>query len=155
MLSGKKEMKGDNYMAKQLFEVDWQEYTFDIWEKVEESSPSRQKVISGEIRINPRGIPLKERELGFGFGRLFYEVNPQTGIGRIKDVFLTPNIRGKGIGGKVVKLAESRVCCFGGQKIGGSAASEVHKFWEHIGYKHLGQNEIEKVLESCPVFLPE
>ena len=99
--------------------------------------------IEGEVRVRDFAAPLPKELLGNMelwapiVGRLFYEVKirPVEGkIGVIADIKVEPEYRMKGIGERLVAIADDRMRDLGALKITGVAGERVRPFWEKLGY---------------------
>lgn len=81
--------------------------------------------------------------MGFD-GRIFYRYEAGSQEGRILDLFVLPRHERKGIGRRLVQIAEDKLRSHGVTLVRGYAAAEVHGFWRKLGYTVYRNNDIQK-----------
>lgn len=108
-------------------------YTFKITEDLH--SPDIKPFYLGSVTL-----------AGAGNTRVSYRVHPDESEGRILDVIVKADLRGRDVGRKLVEMAERRFRYHGITKVVGYADPEVHGFWRKLGYQILPNNDIQKLL---------
>lgn len=78
--------------------------------------------------------------------RVSYRIYPDDKEGRILDVIVVAHQRGKGIGKRLVEIAEQRMRAHNVERVRGLAQPEVWGFWQKLGYRVSGDNQILKEL---------
>lgn len=78
--------------------------------------------------------------------RVSYRIYPDDKEGRILDVIVVADQRGKGIGKRLVEIAEQRMRAHNVKRVRGLAQPEVWGFWQKLGYTVHHDREIEKLL---------
>jgi len=109
-------------------------YTLVIRETSERVVGTR--IIRGSIYIFPADTPRKLQIPESSLGTIGYEVFMGTpSKGRIVVVVLTPEVRRRGLGTKLVSLMESRMKALHVKRVAGTwPVEEAVEFWQKMGY---------------------